>query len=67
MLAGGSVVAGWDQLERAGPKDDRQVTYFITSCLCVLLCMLLLSLFFSLPALLFPCLLSLSLASAADD
>ena len=26
MLAGGSVVAGWDQLERAGPKDDRQVT-----------------------------------------
>ena len=26
MLEGGSVVAGWDQLERAGPKDDRQVT-----------------------------------------
>jgi hypothetical protein len=26
MLAGGSVVAVWDQLERAGPKDDRQVT-----------------------------------------
>jgi hypothetical protein len=26
MLAGGSVVAGWDQKERAGPKDDRQVT-----------------------------------------
>ncbi len=26
MLAGGSVVAGRDQLERAGPKDDRQVT-----------------------------------------
>jgi hypothetical protein len=26
MLAGGSVGGGWDQLERAGPKDDRQVT-----------------------------------------
>ena len=26
MLAGGSVVAGWDPIERAGPKDDRQVT-----------------------------------------
>jgi hypothetical protein len=26
MLAGGSVGAGWDQLQRAGPKDDRQVT-----------------------------------------
>jgi hypothetical protein len=26
MLSGGSVVAGWDQTERAGPKDDRQVT-----------------------------------------
>ena len=26
MLAGGSVVAGWYQLERTGPKDDRQVT-----------------------------------------
>ena len=26
ILAGGSVVAGWDQIERAGPKDDRQVT-----------------------------------------
>jgi hypothetical protein len=26
MLVGGSVVPGWDQLERAGPKDDRQVT-----------------------------------------
>ena len=25
-VAGGSVVAGWDQLERTGPKDDRQVT-----------------------------------------
>ena len=26
MLTGGSVGAGWDQLQRAGPKDDRQVT-----------------------------------------
>ena len=26
MLSGGSVVVGWDQIERAGPKDDRQVT-----------------------------------------
>ena len=26
MLAGGSVVVGWDPIERAGPKDDRQVT-----------------------------------------
>jgi hypothetical protein len=26
MLTGGSVVVGWDQIERAGPKDDRQVT-----------------------------------------
>ena len=25
MLSGGSVVSGWDQLERAGPTDDRQV------------------------------------------
>jgi hypothetical protein len=25
MLSGGSVVAGWDQKERAGPKDGRQV------------------------------------------
>jgi hypothetical protein len=32
MLAGGSVVAGWDQKERAGPKDDRQVTE-VSSCL----------------------------------
>jgi hypothetical protein len=24
MLSGGSVVAEWDQKERAGPKDDRQ-------------------------------------------
>jgi hypothetical protein len=27
MLTGGFVVVGWDQLERTGPKDDRQVTY----------------------------------------
>ncbi len=26
MLTGGSVVTGWDPIERAGPKDDRQVT-----------------------------------------
>jgi hypothetical protein len=26
MLEGGSVVTGWDQKERAGPKDDREVT-----------------------------------------
>ena len=26
MLTGDSVVAGWDQIERSGPKDDRQVT-----------------------------------------
>jgi hypothetical protein len=26
MLTGGSVGAGWDQLERAGPKEARQVT-----------------------------------------
>jgi hypothetical protein len=26
MLTGGSVVPGWDQKERTGPKDDRQVT-----------------------------------------
>jgi hypothetical protein len=26
MLTGGSVVVGWDQKERTGPKDDRQVT-----------------------------------------
>ncbi len=26
MLAGGSVVVGWDPIERTGPKDDRQVT-----------------------------------------
>ena len=26
MLTGDSVGAGWDQLERAGPKKDRQVT-----------------------------------------
>jgi hypothetical protein len=26
MLGGGSVVVGWDQKERTGPKDDRQVT-----------------------------------------
>ena len=26
MLTGGSVGAEWDQLERAGPKKDRQVT-----------------------------------------
>jgi hypothetical protein len=26
MLSGGSVVVGWNQIERAGPKDDRQVT-----------------------------------------
>jgi hypothetical protein len=26
MLAGGSVGGGWDHLERAGPKDDRQAT-----------------------------------------
>jgi hypothetical protein len=26
ILAGGSVGEGWDQLQRAGPKDDRQVT-----------------------------------------
>jgi hypothetical protein len=32
MLTGGSVVAGWDQKERAGPKDDRQVTE-VSSCL----------------------------------
>jgi hypothetical protein len=25
-FTGGSVVVGWDQKERAGPKDDRQVT-----------------------------------------
>jgi hypothetical protein len=29
MLTGGSFVAGWDQKERAGPKDDRQVTLTI--------------------------------------
>ena len=29
MLTGGSVVAGWDQTERAGPKDDRQVTSWV--------------------------------------
>ncbi len=26
MLTGDSVVTGWDQKERTGPKDDRQVT-----------------------------------------
>ena len=26
MLTGVSVGTGWDQLERAGPKEDRQVT-----------------------------------------
>ncbi len=26
MLAGDSVVPGWDPIERVGPKDDRQVT-----------------------------------------
>ncbi len=26
MLTGGSVVPVWDQKERSGPKDDRQVT-----------------------------------------
>ncbi len=34
MLSGGSVVRtvgeGWDQLERVGPKDDRQVTEWIS-------------------------------------
>ncbi len=30
MLTGGSVVAGWDPIERAGPKDDRQVTVSLT-------------------------------------
>ena len=29
MLTGGSVGVGWDQLEKAGPKDDRQVTLVI--------------------------------------
>ncbi len=29
MLAGGSVVPGWDPIERAGPKDDRQVTVHV--------------------------------------
>ena len=26
ILTGDSVGEGWDQLERAGPKEDRQVT-----------------------------------------
>ena len=26
MLTGGSVVAGWDPIERSGPKDDLQFT-----------------------------------------
>ncbi len=26
MLTGVSVVVGWDQLQRTGPKDDHQVT-----------------------------------------
>jgi hypothetical protein len=26
MFTGGSVGSGWDQIERTGPKDDRQVT-----------------------------------------
>ena len=30
MLTGGSVGVGWDQLERAGPKEDRQVTLLTT-------------------------------------
>ncbi len=29
MLAGDSVVAKWDNKERAGPKDDRQVTLYV--------------------------------------
>ena len=28
MLTGGSVGVGWDQLERSGPKEVRQVTTF---------------------------------------
>jgi hypothetical protein len=33
MLTGGSVGVGWDQLQRTGPKDDRQVTRFKPGCL----------------------------------